>query len=161
MLECLLNWSNIIRAACKLIRSVSDVIFETNGRAQLNSVLKVSIWIDDNRELSLTGTKSHLTNRFLASNRNRMTLPNEKISDFFPFFSKHSGLANIGVPPFESGSANPKSVKTISIWVSSARPFLNFTKKFCGLISLWVWLWRSSVSRLWIGYKQKKDSRLR
>ena len=30
--ECLLNSSNIIRAACKLMRSVTDVILETKGK---------------------------------------------------------------------------------------------------------------------------------
>ena len=152
--ECLLSSSNIIRAACKLMRSVTDVILETKGRHWWGS-FNVSIGIDRNRVWFFRGTYSHLTNWFLDNNRNKMTLPNEKTSDFFSFFSKHSGLANIGVPPFESGPANPKSVNTISIWVKSVGPFLNFTKKFCGLMSLWVWLWRSSVSRLWNSFKER------
>ena len=110
------------------------------------------------RVWSLMGTKSHSINCSLDSNRNKMTLPNEKTSDFLSFFSKHSGLAKTGVPPLESDPAIPKSVKTISICVKSVGQFRNFTKKFWGLISLWVWFLLSSVSRLPIWFFKLKSS---
>ena len=145
--DCCRWWLKISLADCKLIRSVSDIILETKlrrrfGREQARICNRFAL------VEFLIGTKSHFTNWFFVRRRNKMTRPNEKMSDFFSFFSKHSGLANIGVPPFESESAIPKSVKTISICAKSVGPFLNLIKKFCGFISLCVWLWKSKVSRL-------------
>ena len=141
--ELLLSSLKIIREVFKSIRFVIDVIHVTNVIMSVGvGTFKFGI-----------GTNSHFKNCCFDSNKNKITRPNENISDFFSFFSKHSGLAKTGVPPFESDSAIPKSVKTISIWVKSFGPFLNLTKKFWGLISLCVWSWRSSVSRLWKFFK--------
>ena len=144
-----LNWLKRLIADCKLIRLMldTDVISETK-LSSCEGLTVVRISREEARVLSLMGTKSHFMNCSLDSNRNKITRPNEKTSDFLSLFSKHSGLAKTGVPPLESDPAIPKSVKTISIWVKSVGPFWNFTKKFWGLISLWVWFLRSSVSRL-------------
>ena len=146
ILQFLLRRSKRNLADGKLILFVSEVICEIRLR-DWSGLAKGRI-LSEEAGMSLIGTNSHLVNWFFVSSRNKMTRPNEKISDFFSFFSKHSGLAKTGVPPFESESAIPKSVKTISIWVKSFGPFLNLTKKFCGFISLWVWSCRSNVSRL-------------
>ena len=139
ILEVLLSRSKSILADCKVIRFVSEVICKIRFR-DWSRLAKVRIRSDKDLILSLIGTNSHFTNWCFGNRRNRITRPNENMSDFFCFFSKHSGLAKIGVPPFESESAIPKSVNTISIWVKSSGPFLNLTKKFCGFTSLWVWL---------------------
>ena len=136
--ELLLNSLKIIREVFKSIRFVNDVIHVTNVIISVG-VGTFKFWI---------GTKSHFKNCCFDTNKNKMTRPKENTSDFFCFFSKHSGLAKTGVPPCDSGPAIPKSVNAISILVKSFDPFLNFTKKFCGLISLCVWSWKSSVSRL-------------
>ena len=141
--ELLFNSLKIIREVFKSIRSAIAVIHVTNVIMSVGAGA-TKFWI---------GIKSHFKNCCFDSNTNNITLPNEKISDFFSFFSKHSGLAKTGVPPCDSGPAIPKSVKAISIFVKSFGPLLNFTKKFWGLISLCVWSWRSSVSRLWKFFK--------
>ena len=136
--ELLLNSLKIIREVFKSIRFVIDVILVTNVIMSVGvGTFKFGI-----------GTNSHFKNCCFDSNKNNMTRPKENISDFFSFFSKHSGLAKTGVPPCDSGPAIPKSVKAISIFVKSLGPLLNFTKKVWGLISLCVWLWKSNVSRL-------------
>ena len=126
--ELLLSSLKIIREVFKSIRFVIDVIHVTNVIMSVG-VGTFMFWI---------GTKSHFKNCSFDTDKNNITLPNEKISDFLAFFSKHSGLAKTGVPPCDSGPAIPKSVKAISIFVKSFGPFLNLTKKFWGLISLCV-----------------------
>ena len=147
--ELFLSSLKIIRALFKSIRFVIEVIQVTN----------VIISLREGAFEFKIGIKSHFINCCFDTNKNNMTRPKEKISDFFSFFSKHSGLENTGVPPLDSDPAIPKSVKAISIWVKSFGPFLNFTKKFWGFISLCVWLWRLRVSRLWRIYFLCPDTR--
>ena len=147
ILELFLSRSKRNLADGKLILFVSEVICDIR-LSDRSGLAKESFWRDKAPTWSLIGTNSHFVKWFLVSSRNKITRPNENISDFFSFFSKHSGLAKIGVPPFESESAIPKSVKTISICLKSSKPFLNLTKKFCGFMSLCVWSWLLNVSRL-------------
>ena len=151
MLELFLSRSKRNLADGKLILSVSAVICEIR-LSDWSGLAKVRILSDKAPTWSLIGTNSHFVKWFFFSSRNKITRPKENISDFFSFFSKHSGLAKIGVPPFESELAIPKSVKTISIWVKSSGPFWNLTKKFCGFMSLCVRSWLSNVSRLFQGF---------
>ena len=132
-LEFFLRRSKRILADCKLILDVSEVICETRLGVSTTKLRSEKRFLR-----SLIGINNHSTNCFLVSSRNKITRPNEKISEFLSFCSKHSGLAKIGVPPLESELAIPKSVKTISICSKSVEQFLNLTKKFCGFMSLCV-----------------------
>ena len=63
----------------------------------------------------------------LGEIRNKNKRPSEKISDLQSVSSKHSGLANIGVPPLLWEPAEPKSVNATRKLTRSNSPLRYFT----------------------------------